>query len=51
MNGHDLQERFIGAAEITEDTWTNLSIATANRVRVLRGLDPIGIAPDDRNEA
>ncbi|UXN58784.1 hypothetical protein [Phyllobacterium zundukense] len=51
MNEHDLHESFIDGAEIIEDTWTNLSVATANRLRVLRGLDPIGIAPDDRNEA
>lgn len=52
MNEHDLQASFIDAAEIIEDTWTNLSVATANRLRVLRGLDPIDIAaPDDRNDA
>ena len=51
LNEHDLDESFIDAAEIIEDTWTNLSVATANRLRVMRGLDPIDIAPDDRNDA
>lgn len=51
LNEHDLDESFIDAAETIEDTWTNLSVATANRLRGLRGLDPIDIAPDDRNDA
>jgi hypothetical protein len=51
MNEHDLEESFIDAAETIEDTWTNLSVATANRLRVMRGLDPIDIASDDRNDA
>jgi hypothetical protein len=51
LNGHDLDESFIDAAETIEDTRTNLSVATANRLRILRGLDPIDMAPDDRNDA
>lgn len=51
MNEHDLDESFIDAAETIEDTWTNLSVATANRLRVMRGLEPIDIAPDDPSEA
>ena len=51
VNEHDLDWSFIDAAETIEDTWTNLSVATANRLRVIRGLDPIDIAPDDRNDA
>jgi hypothetical protein len=50
MNEHDLDASFIDAVETIEDTWTNLSVATANRLRVMRGLDPIDIAPDDRND-
>lgn len=50
MNEHDLDASFIDAAETIEDTWTNLSVATANRLRVMCGLDPIDIAPDDRND-
>lgn len=47
MNEHDLEESFIDAADTIEDTWTNLSVATANKLRTMRGLDPIDIAPDD----
>lgn len=50
MNEGDLEESFLDAAETIEDTWTNLSVATANRLRLMRGLDPIDIAPDDRND-
>ncbi|TXR50453.1 hypothetical protein [Phyllobacterium endophyticum] len=48
MSEHDMEEGFIDAADTIEDTWTNLSVATANRLRVMPGLEPIDIAPDDR---
>ena len=52
LNKHALDESFIVAAETIEDTWTNPSVATANRLGLSRGLDPIDIeAPDDRNNA
>lgn len=51
MNEHDLDESFIDAAETIEDTWTNLSVATVNRLRVMRGMEPIDITPNDRNDS
>jgi hypothetical protein len=47
MNEHDLEDFFTEAAETIEDAWTNLSVATANKLRAMQGLDPIDIAPDD----
>lgn len=41
MDEHDVEDAFIAAAETIEDTWTNLSVATANRLRTMRGLEPI----------
>lgn len=35
------------AADTIADMWTNLSIATANRLRVLQGLEPIEFPSDD----
>lgn len=51
MSEHNLEESFIDAADTIEDTWTNLSVATANKLRTMRGLAPIDIAPDDSNDA
>jgi hypothetical protein len=52
LNKHALDESFVVAAETIEDTWTNPSVATANRLGLSRGLDSIDIeAPDDRNNA
>jgi hypothetical protein len=31
--------------------WVNLSVAAANRLRAMRGLDPIDIPPDDTDKA
>jgi hypothetical protein len=39
------------AAETFEDAWVNLSVAAANRLRAMRGLDPIDIPPDDTDKA
>jgi hypothetical protein len=49
MNKPDLEELFSEAAETIEDTWTNLSVATANRLRTMRGLDPIDVEADENN--
>jgi copper(I)-binding protein len=51
INDEDLEKRIINAAETIEDTWTNLSVATANKLRAMRGLDPIDIAADNQNNA
>ncbi len=37
---------FEAAADIA-DTWTNLSISTANKLRALQGLAPIEFPPDN----
>jgi hypothetical protein len=37
---------FAAAADIA-DTWTNLSISTANKLRSLQGLSPIEFPPDN----
>lgn len=47
MSQHDLDDSLTEAAETIEDTWINLSIATANKLRAMRGLDPIDIPPDN----
>jgi hypothetical protein len=47
MDEHDVEDAFLEAAEIIEDAWTNISVATANRLRTMRGLEPIDICPDD----
>jgi copper(I)-binding protein len=47
MDEHDVEDAIVEAAETIEDTWTNLSVATANRLRTMRGLKPIDIGPED----
>lgn len=48
MEQHDLDDDLTGAAETIADTWTNLAVATANRLRVMQGLAPIAFPPDGR---
>ena len=48
MNDQVLGQLFSEAAETIEDTWTNLSVATANRLRTMRGLDPIDVEPGEK---
>jgi hypothetical protein len=43
MQQHDVEDELSDAAGIIADTWTNLSVATANKLRVLQGLAPIGL--------
>ncbi|ATU90708.1 hypothetical protein [Phyllobacterium zundukense] len=50
MEQHDLDVSLTAAAETIADVWTNLSVATANKVRVLQGLAPIEF-PRSKDEA
>jgi hypothetical protein len=43
MDEHDVEDALVEAAETIEDTWINLSVATANRLRTMLGLAPIDI--------
>lgn len=48
MNEEDLDEPLYEAADALEDMWSELSVAAANKVRVMQGLDPIEfIAEED----
>ena len=47
MEQHDIDASLTEAADTIADMWTNLSIATANRLRVLQGLEPIEFPPDE----
>lgn len=47
MEGHDLDDDLTDAAETIADMWTNLSVATANKVRVMQGLAPIEFPPNE----
>lgn len=47
MSQHELDDSLRAAAETIEDAWTNLSVATANKLKAMRGPDPIDIPPDD----
>jgi len=46
MGEVDVDEALVEAAEALETIWARLSVATANRVRTMRGLDPIEFAED-----
>ena len=46
MQQHDVDDDLTDAAETIADTWTNLSVSAANKVRVLQGLAPIEFPPD-----
>ena len=46
MEQHDIDKYLIEAAETIADIWTNLSVKTANKLRVMQGLGPIEFPPD-----
>ncbi len=46
MADEDIEEPFHEAAGTIADIWSNLSIATANRVRAMQGLEPIELPLD-----
>jgi hypothetical protein len=50
MEGHDLDDDLTDAAETIADMWTNLSVATANKVRAMQGLAPIEFPPNENEE-
>lgn len=43
----DVDDDLFEAAADIADTWTNLSISTANKLRALQGLAPIVVPPDN----
>lgn len=49
MGEHDLEDALVEAADTIEDTWINLSVATANRLRSMLGLEPIDIGTDNED--
>jgi hypothetical protein len=46
MEQHAIDDDLIEAAETIADVWTNLSVTTANKLRVMQGLAPIGLPPE-----
>lgn len=50
MEQHNLDDELTEAAETIADMWTNLSIATANKLRTIQGLKPIDFAPDKNGD-
>lgn len=46
MSEDDVPDGLVDAAEALEDIWSRLSVAAANKVRTMRGLEPIEF-PDD----
>ncbi|UXN58176.1 hypothetical protein [Phyllobacterium zundukense] len=46
MDEHDVEDDLFEAAADIADTWTNLSVSTANKLRALEGLAPIKFPPD-----
>jgi len=46
VNEEDLDEALYEAAESLEDIWSTLSVATANKVRTMQGLEPIEFDDD-----
>lgn len=46
MDEEDLDEALYEAADSLEDIWSALSVATANKVRTMQGLDPIEFEDD-----
>ena len=47
MEQHDVDDDDLTkAAETIADMWTNLSVAAANKLRVLQGLTPIEFPPE-----
>lgn len=49
MDEHDLDDSFYEAAESLQELWSQLSVASANKVRTMQGLEPIPF-PDDEYE-
>ena len=46
MGRHDIDDALTEAAETIAGMWTNLSVATANKLRVMQGLAPIAFPPE-----
>ena len=46
MGQHDIDHDLTEAAETIADMWTNLSVTTANNLRVMQGLAPIEFPPE-----
>jgi hypothetical protein len=46
MEQHTIDNDLIEAAETIADIWTNLSVTTANKLRVMQGLAPIEFPPE-----
>lgn len=49
MDQHDLDDDLTEAADAIADIWTNLSVAAANKLRTLQGLQPIEFPPSRDN--
>ncbi|MHC1551377.1 hypothetical protein [Phyllobacterium sp. K27] len=47
MEEHNLDDDLTDAAETIADMWTNLSVTTANKLRVMQGLAPIEFPPGE----
>lgn len=47
MQDHDLDEGALNLIETIEDVWTSLSVAAANKVRTMQGLEPFEPIADD----
>jgi len=48
MQEYNLDDDLTEAAETIADMWTNLSVATANKLRVIQGLAPIEFPPNEK---
>jgi hypothetical protein len=46
MEQHVIDDDLTEAAETIADIWTELSVTTANRLRVMQGLAPIALPPE-----
>jgi hypothetical protein len=46
MEQHDIDNDLTEAAETIAEIWTNLSVTTANRLRVMQGLAPTAFPPE-----
>ena len=50
MEGRDdIDDELRDGAETIADMWTNLSVTTANKVRVMQGLTPLELPWDDQD--
>lgn len=50
MQEYDLDDSLFEAADALEDIWSELSVATANKVRTMKGLAPIEMAPPEDDD-